>query len=89
MNGSATARLRVAVSTVALMVAGLVIVGCSSGSSTPQSNSTTPITLTLATFNKFGYTDALLAQYHALHPNVTVVQNIAATSNAAQKNPMT
>ena len=54
MNGSATARLRVAVSTVALMVAGLVIVGCSSGSSTPQSNSTTPITLTLATFNKFG-----------------------------------
>ena len=89
MNGSATARLRVAVSTVALMVAGLVIVGCSSGSSTPQSNSTTPITLTLATFNKFGYTDALLAQYHALHPNVTVVQNIAATSNAAQTNMFT
>ena len=89
MNGSATARLRVAVSTVALMVAGLVIVGCSSGSSTPQSSSTTPITLTLATFNKFGYTDALLAQYHALHPNVTVVQNIAATSNAAQTNMFT
>src|SRR5207237_2988394 len=49
----------------------------------------TPITLTLATFNKFGYSDAMLAQYHTLHPNVTVVQNIAATSQAAQDNMFT
>jgi len=49
----------------------------------------TPITLTLATFNKFGYSDAMLAQFHTLHPNVTVVQNIAATSQAAQDNMFT
>jgi cellobiose transport system substrate-binding protein len=32
------------------------------------------ITLTLATFNKFGYSDAMLAQFPQLHPNTTVVR---------------
>ena len=66
------------------IAASLLIAGCATGSTTATDN--TPITLTLATFNKFGYSDAMLAQYHALHPNVTVVQNIAATSQAAQDN---
>lgn len=44
------------------------------------------ITLTVATFNDFGYTDDLLAQYSAAHPNVTVVHNKAATSNDARAN---
>ncbi len=66
------------------IAASLLIAGCATGSTTATDN--TPITLTLATFNKFGYSDSMLAQYHALHPNVTVVQNIAATSQAAQDN---
>lgn len=64
----------------------LLVAGCSGGSAPATSG---PITLTLATFNKFGYSDAMLAQYHTLHPNVTVVQNIAATSQAAQDNMFT
>jgi ABC-type sugar transport system, periplasmic component len=72
----------------AAAILALVITGCG-GSSTTATDTTTPITLTLATFNNFGYTDALLAQYHTLHPNVTVVQNKAATSDAAQTNMFT
>jgi cellobiose transport system substrate-binding protein len=45
-----------------------------------------PITLTVATFNNFGYTDAMLQEYMDLHPNVTVVSNVAATSNDARTN---
>src|SRR2546423_4301941 len=66
------------------ILAALSLAGCASGS-TPVADKS-PITLTLATFNKFGYSDAMLAQYSAQHPNVTVVQNIAATSQAAQDN---
>ena len=69
------------------IVAALALVACASGSNTNQSSE--PIKLTLATFNKFGYSDEMLAQYHKLHPNVTVVQNVAATSQAAQDNMFT
>jgi cellobiose transport system substrate-binding protein len=44
------------------------------------------ITLTVATFNDFGYTDDLLAGFSAAHPNITVVHNKAATSNDARAN---
>lgn len=47
------------------------------------------ITLTLATFNDFGYTDDLLAEYSAEHPNITIVHNKAATSNDARENMFT
>ena len=68
----------------------LIATGCSSaGTGTAAPVSTKPITLTLATFNNFGYNDALLAEYHKLHPNITVVQNKAATSDAAQTNLFT
>ena len=75
--------------TIAAAVAGaatiaLVATGCAAGGGEADSNE--PITLTVATFNDFGYTDALLAEYTKLHPNVTVVQNIAATSNDARDN---
>jgi cellobiose transport system substrate-binding protein len=69
------------------ILAALTLTGCASGGTPVADN--TPITLTLATFNKFGYSDEMLAQYHKLHPNVTVVQNIAATSQAAQDNMFT
>lgn len=71
----------------------LTLAACS-GSTDETDASATPdeteamedITLTVATFNDFGYTDALLQEYMDLHPNVTVVQNIAATSNDAREN---
>ena len=72
----------------ATLVATLALAACASGS-TSNSQDNGPITLTLATFNKFGYSDEMLAQYNKLHPNVTVVQNIAATSQAAQDNMFT
>jgi cellobiose transport system substrate-binding protein len=56
-----------------------------SGSSAKAAGSTEKITLTVATFNEFGY-EGLLAEYTKLHPNITVVQKKAATSNEARDN---
>ncbi|MEP6477930.1 MAG: ABC transporter substrate-binding protein [Rhodoglobus sp.] len=64
----------------------LIATGCSS---TPSSSSDEKITLTLGTFNNFGYSDELLAEYTALHPNITIKQNIAKTSDDAQTNLFT
>lgn len=44
------------------------------------------ITLTIATFNQFGYTDELLAEYTALNPGIKVVQTVAAQSGEARTN---
>ena len=44
------------------------------------------IELSVATFNDFGYTEELLQEYMDANPNVTVVQNVAATSNDARAN---
>ena len=76
--------------TIAAAVAGaaalaLVVTGCASGGDAGTGGDE-KITLTLATFNDFGYTDELLAQYEAEHPNVTIVHNKAATSNDARDN---
>ena len=63
----------------------MVIAGCSSS----QGSSTDPdgeVTLTVATFNNWGYTDELLAEYSKEHPNVTVVHNKAAGSDDARAN---
>ncbi|GAA4686202.1 cellobiose-binding protein [Promicromonospora umidemergens] len=43
-----------------------------------------PITLTVSTFNDFGYTEELLAAYTKEHPNVTVEQIVAPTSDEAR-----
>jgi cellobiose transport system substrate-binding protein len=81
-------RLRSAGKTLGVaVVAALALVACASGTNTNQSSE--PVKLTLATFNKFGYSDEMLAQFHKLHPNITVVQNVAATSQAAQDNMFT
>ncbi len=45
-----------------------------------------PITLKVATFNNFGYTDEVLAEYTKEHPNVTVEHVTAATSDDARTN---
>ncbi|WP_230685096.1 ABC transporter substrate-binding protein [Cellulomonas sp. JZ18] len=44
------------------------------------------ITLTVATFNDFGYTEELLAEYSEENPNVTVKQTRAARSEDARTN---
>lgn len=71
----------------------LLVAGCSSSDdddattgAAPTTDNAEPITLTVATFNNFGYTDELLASYTETHPNVTVVQTVAATSNDARTN---
>ena len=56
----------------------------SGGAATADPNE--KVELTVATFNDFGYTDALLAEYTKEHPNVTIVHNKAATSNDARAN---
>ncbi len=78
---------RTVVLTAAASVSALVLAGCSTGGgASPTTDPNEKITLTVSTFNDFGYTDALLAEYTTLHPNVTVVQNKAATSNDARAN---
>jgi len=69
----------------ALSASAMVIAGCSSS----QGSSTDPdgeVTLTVATFNNWGYTDELLAEYSKEHPNVTIVHNKAAGSDDARAN---
>jgi cellobiose transport system substrate-binding protein len=67
----------------------LLASGCGSntatGSADKVASSTEKITLTVATFNEFGY-ENLFAEYSKLHPNITVVQKKAATSNEARDN---
>ena len=70
----------------------LLASGCSS-STTPSASASAavawdaaPITLTLATFNNFGYSEEFLAGFKKLHPNVTINHTIAATSNDARTN---
>ena len=64
----------------------LVITGCASGGGGEQTAADGDITLTVATFNDFGYTDELLAQYEDENPGVSIVHNKAATSNDARDN---
>lgn len=67
----------------------LIVSGCGSsttgGTAAKTAGSTEKITLTVATFNEFGY-EGLLAEYTKLHPNITVTQKKAATSNEARDN---
>ncbi|MBC7551357.1 MAG: extracellular solute-binding protein, partial [Cellulomonas sp.] len=68
---------------VALLASGCAS-GTTSGDATTAS-STEKITLTVATFNEFGYED-LIKEYTELNPNITVEQKKAATSNEARDN---
>ena len=78
--------------TTAAAIAGaaafaLLASGCSTTAGTDESDG--PITLTLATFNDFGYTDEMLAEYTKQNPNVKIVHNKAATSGDARTNYFT
>jgi cellobiose transport system substrate-binding protein len=82
--------------TTAVAIAGaavfaLVATGCQattdSGSSTDWTKE--DVTLTLATFNNFGYSDDMLKGFTDKYPNVTIEHTIAATSNDARTNYFT
>ncbi|MCB7137149.1 ABC transporter substrate-binding protein [Cellulosimicrobium marinum] len=87
-----TRRSRTTVSAVAGLAAlTLTLTACSSGSGSDDDSAETgtsdeEITLTVATFNDFGYTDELLAAYSEEHPNVTVKQTKAAKAEDARTN---
>lgn len=70
-------------------VLAMLATGCSqpaaTTASTPPPASNEPVTLTVATFNEFGY-EELFKEYTALHPNVTITPKKAATSNEAREN---
>ncbi|MDO5720771.1 MAG: ABC transporter substrate-binding protein [Actinomycetaceae bacterium] len=59
--------------------------GADEGSTDTQSGDGESITLTVATFNEFGYED-LLKEYEESHPGITVEHKKAATSNEAHDN---
>ena len=65
----------------------LVLAGCAGGGGgdTTDGGDGEPASITLATFNDFGYTDELLAEFTA-ETGIEVVQNKAATSNDARAN---
>lgn len=73
----------------ALAAGVLALAACSSASDASTSNGGAtqggPVTLTLATFNQFGYED-LITEYEAAHPNIKIVHKKAATSNEARDN---
>jgi cellobiose transport system substrate-binding protein len=56
-----------------------------SAADTGTADSTEPVTLTVATFNEFGY-EELIEEYMELNPNVTVEHKKAATANEARDN---
>nr|WP_208382427.1 ABC transporter substrate-binding protein [Microbacterium ulmi] len=62
----------------------IVLAGCSGGGGAAPTDGD-EVTLTLATFNDFGYTDELLAEFTA-ETGIKVVHNKAATSNDARAN---
>ena len=71
----------------AFSASAIVLAGCAGGGGgEPSADPDEPITLTIATFNDFGYTDELLQEYMDEHPNVVVKHTRAAESGDARAN---
>lgn len=74
----------------------LILGACGSDDSGSGSDSELPplsegpgeeeVTITVATFNQFGYTDEMFQEYMDEYPNVTIVQSRAATDTEAREN---
>lgn len=85
MNARAFRRSAVAIA--AFSASAIVLAGCASGSGNDDAGSEDgEITLTLATFNDFGYDDELLQEYMDENPNVKIVHNKAAITDDARTN---
>lgn len=78
----------VTAATGALTLTALAACGGTGGDSTGTGSSgeSGDITLTVATFNQFGYTDEMLDRFEEDHPGVTVELITADTSEAARTN---
>ena len=71
----------------AFSATAIVLAGCAGGAGGDSSaDSDEQITLTLATFNDFGYDDELLQEYMDENPNIKIVHNKAAISQDARTN---
>lgn len=68
-----------------LAVSALALTGCGGGGDSAGGADDGKITLTVATFNEFGYDD-LLSEYMKQNPDIKVVEKKAATSNEARDN---
>ncbi|MYR25587.1 MULTISPECIES: extracellular solute-binding protein [unclassified Streptomyces] len=80
------ARKSVVLATTALTACALVLTGCSDDSGSSDKASDGSITLTVADYGQFGYKEAkLFAEYHKLHPNITVKEDT--TANEADYYP--
>jgi cellobiose transport system substrate-binding protein len=82
------ARTLQATAGVAAVALALTACGAAEGSE-GGSEEDGPITLKVATFNDFGYTEEMLADYTTEHPNVTVEHITAATTDDARSNMTT
>lgn len=71
----------------AVTIPALILTGCTGGGDTTGGGSgDEKITLTVSTFNDFGYIKPLLDKYTEEHPNVTIEHTKAATSDDARAN---
>jgi len=78
---------RSAVAVAAFSATALVLAGCAGGGGENAGGGEDgEITLTIATFNNFGYTDEFLQKYEDENPGITIVHNKAAESGDARKN---
>ena len=84
MNARAFRRSAVAIA--AFSASAIVLAGCASGGGDEAGGEDGQITLTLATFNDFGYDDELLQEYMDENPNVKIVHNKAAITDDARTN---
>ncbi|UFU07056.1 ABC transporter substrate-binding protein [Ruania halotolerans] len=82
------ARRIVAAATGALVVAGLAACSDDAGGAEGETGAESgdDVTLTVATFNQFGYTEEMLDRFEEEHPGVTVELVTADTSEAARTN---
>ncbi|MFC8681883.1 ABC transporter substrate-binding protein [Microbacterium ureisolvens] len=85
MNARAFRRSAVAIA--AFSASAIVLAGCAGGGDNNDAGGEDgEITLTLATFNDFGYDDELLQEYMDENPNIKIVHNKAAITDDARAN---
>lgn len=67
----------------------LALTACTSTSTSTTTATSGDIELTVATFNEFGYTDEMFAEYEAANPGIKIKHNKAGQSSEARQNIMT